>query len=145
MSTEFAIDSEHGLVVSWGTGVFGHADYLEHMERLGREAGFKPELNHLVDCRGFDAFNLTAGQLQDLGQRSIFAANSRRAFVVASQLQYGLSRMFASYREVRSGQTTMVFRTVPEALRWLDLPDDYDLDAVSHHASGPEPGDAAKG
>jgi len=130
MSTEFAIDPEHGLVISRGTGVFRHADFLEHMERLAQHPGFKPEFNQLVDCRGFNSIKLTISELQDLGERSIFAASARRAFVVASQVQFGLGRMFAAYREMKSGQTSMVFRTLEEAVRWLGLPAGYDSAAA---------------
>ncbi len=144
MPTEFAIDREHGLVISRGTGVFRHADFLDHMARLGRCPDFRPEFNQLVDCRGFDAVKLTAGDLQDLGERSIFAASAKRAFVVASQVQYGLGRMFAAYRELKSGQTTMVFRTLEEAVRWLGLPAGYDPAAAFNQRPRPAPPPAGR-
>jgi hypothetical protein len=95
------------------------------MKALGQDPRFRPEFNHLVDCRQFEVMDLTAAQLQEMGSRSLFAKTSKRAFVVSSDLHYGLSRMFATYREISSGQTTMVFRDMREAIAWLELPEDY--------------------
>jgi hypothetical protein len=126
MPCEFSIDKDRRLVISRGTGTFGYADFLEHMEKLGLDPRFSPEFAHVVDCRGFDVIDLTAAQVEELGGQSIFAATARRAFVVASDLHFGLSRMFAAFREAKCGQITMVFREMREAAAWLGLPEDYD-------------------
>jgi hypothetical protein len=47
-------------------------------------------------------------------------------FVVASDLQFGLSRMFGAYREIVGDQELMVFRTMAEALSCLSLPAEPD-------------------
>ena len=126
MPCEFLIDTDRRLVISRGTGAFLYADFLEHMEKLGADPRFQPEFDHLVDCREFELVDLTAGQVEKMGHQSIFAATSRRAFVVSSDLQFGLGRMFAAIRVVKSGQVTMVFREMREATAWLALPQDYD-------------------
>ena len=130
MPCEFLIDTDHRVVISRGTGTFCHADFLEHMKALGADPRFQPEFNHMVDSRKFDAFDVTVEQIQEMGGQSIFAATSRRAFLVSSDLHYGLGRMFASYREVKRGQMTMVFREIREAIAWLSLPADYDPDKL---------------
>ena len=73
---------------------------------------------------------LTSEEISDLASRSVFSSRSRRAFVVASSLQFGLSRMFAAYREEKGRQETMVFRDLREALAWLNLPPDWKPTAV---------------
>jgi hypothetical protein len=123
---ECLVDVERRLVVSRGTGTFGHADFLEHLERLRADPRFEPGFDHLVDGRQFDRFDLTAEQLRDMGSRSVFAPTSRRALVVSSVFQFGLARMFAAFREAESGQDTMVFRDMREATAWLGLPADYE-------------------
>jgi hypothetical protein len=129
MPANFIIDVQHRLVFSTGDGVFTHADFLEHMARLQRDARFQPEFDQLVDCRAF-TLQLTSEEISDLASRSVFSSRSRRAFVVASSLQFGLSRMFAAYREEKGRQETMVFRDLREALAWLNLPPDWKPTAV---------------
>jgi hypothetical protein len=126
MPCEFLIDTDRRLVISRGTGTFRYADFVEHMEKLGLDPRFRPEFDHVVDCRKFELLDLTATQIQDVGSQSIFAATSRRAFVVSSELHFGLGRMFASFREGKCGQVTMVFRDMREATAWLELPQGYD-------------------
>jgi hypothetical protein len=126
MPCEFLIDTDRRLVISRGTGTFRYADFLEHMEKLGPDPRFDPEFDHVVDCRKFELIDLTVTQVRYMGNQSIFAATSRRAFVVSSDLQFGLGRMFAAFREVNRGQVTMVFRDMQEATAWLGLPRNYD-------------------
>ena len=125
MPSDFSIVPEHRVVVSKGSGVFTHADFLDHMSRLGVDPHFNPDFDQIVDCRAIAKMDLSADQISDLASRSVFAAGSRRAFVVPSEVQFGLTRMFAAYREVRTGQQVGVFRSMDEALSWLGLPADF--------------------
>lgn len=126
MPSEFIIDVEHGVVISKGTGVFTNEDFLEHMVNLSRDKRFQPEFKQIVDCRSITRMDLTAEQIRDFASHSIFSPQSRRAFVVTSSLQFGLSRMFSAYSEIDGAQNIMVFRDMREALLWLDLPSDYE-------------------
>ena len=130
MPTEFTVHSQLSVVVSRGSGVFTHADFLDHMARVGADPQFHPDLNHIVDCRPITKMDLTQKQIMDLAGRSIFSARSRRAFVVSSDLQYGLTRMFAAYREIKAGQEVMVFQDLPAALAWLGLPPDLNFETA---------------
>ena len=126
MPCEFLIDTDRRLVISRGTDTFRYGDFLEHMKVLAADPRYNPDFDHLVDCRKFDRFDVTPEQIQDMGSQSVFAAKSRRAFVVSSALHFGMGRMFANYRDVRRGQLTVVFREVRGATDWLGLPQDYD-------------------
>src|SRR5262245_55432408 len=130
MPTEYFIDAERRLVVSQGTGVFGHADFMEHMETMRPDPRFQPDFSHLVDGRRFEKFALTPAQLMDMGRHSIFAAGTRRAMVVSSLLHFGLGRMFSNFREAQRGQVTKIFRDMGEACAWLGLPRDYDPQSI---------------
>jgi len=131
MPTEFTVHPQWSVVVSRGSGVFTHADFLEHMARLRAEPQFHPDLNHIVDCRAFTKMDLTHDEIKNLAGRSIFSARSRRAFVVSSDLQYGLTRMFAAYREIKAGQEVMIFQDLPAALAWLGLPPELNFDTAA--------------
>ena len=69
---------------------------------------------------------LTADEIKDLATRSLFDASSKRAFVASNSIQFGLSRMFASYREIQGKQEVRVFTEMKEALNWLGLPEELD-------------------
>jgi hypothetical protein len=125
MPAEFAIHRQWGVVVSRGSGVFTQADFLDHMSRMRADPEFNPDLHQIVDCRAITKMDLTSGQIESLASRSIFSARSRRAFVVSSDMQYGLARMFATYREMQAGQEVMVFQEMSDALAWLGLPTDF--------------------
>lgn len=126
MPADFRIDEQRALVYSRGLGNFTYDEFLDHMSRLIADPRFRPEFNQVVDCRSITAMVFTAEQVKDLAGRSVFSARSRRAFVVSADLPFGLARMFASYREMGGAAGIMIFRGMPTALSWLNLPPDYD-------------------
>lgn len=126
MPEDFIIHEQRAVVFSRGTGVFTHAEFLDHMARLLADARFRPDFDQLVDCRAITLLDFSAEQLRDLAGRSIFSSRSRRAFVVSSDLQFGLSRMFATYRDIHGARETKIFREMGGALSWLNLPPDLD-------------------
>jgi len=133
MPYDFFINAERHVVFSRGIGVFTHAEFLEHISRLQREVLFRPEFDQIVDCRLITKVDITGEQLAALASRSVFAESSRRAFVVSSDLHFGLSRMLAMFLEIEKGQQTRVFRDMREALSWLSLP--LDIDPFVPHES----------
>jgi hypothetical protein len=133
MPYDFIIKAEQHVVFSRGVGVFTHAEYLAHISRLQREVLFHPEFDQIVDCRLITKIDITSDQIAMLANMSVFAKSSRRAFVVSSDLNFGLSRMLATQLEVKKGQQTRVFRDMQEALSWLNLP--LDLDPFVAHES----------
>jgi hypothetical protein len=134
MPSDFIIDDQRAVVFSRGTGVFTYAEFLDHMARLSADPRFRPEFDQLVDCRALTSLEFTSDQTSELAKGSIFSGRSRRAFVVSSDLQFGMSRMFATYREIGGAKEIMIFREMREALSWLNLPPDFDLYA----AGGPK-------
>ncbi len=126
MPETYLIDTRRGVVFSKGTGVFTRAEFRAHMARMAADPRFRPEFNQLVDCRGLTGFDLTADEINELAAHSIFSVRTRRAFVVSSDLQFGLSHMLATHLKFRGESGPRVFRYMREALAWLDLPVDLD-------------------
>jgi len=126
MPCEFLIDTNRRLVISRGTGTFRYADFLQHFKKLAKDPRFQRGFDHIVDCRKFDRFDVTTTEVYDIGSQSLFAAKSKRAFVVSSEVHFGLGRMFATFRQVASGQETTVFREMGDAIAWLGLPPEYE-------------------
>ncbi len=121
MPADFFIDAQQGIVYSKASGVLGHAEALDHMDRLSQHPEFRPEFSQLFDFRQVAKVELTADQVQVLAMRKIFSERSKRAFVVSSDLQYGLSRVFEAYRNLAGEKGISIFREMPGALSWLGL------------------------
>ncbi|MEO8353280.1 MAG: hypothetical protein ABI680_16245 [Chthoniobacteraceae bacterium] len=126
MPADFHIDTERGIVFTKVTGVFGTAEVLDHMDRLTKHPGFRPEFNQLIDFREISRVVLSNEEIRGLARRTIFSSHSHRAYVVASDLQYGLCRMFATYRELSGEDGIQIFREMSEALEWLSIPAEPD-------------------
>ncbi len=126
MSESYVIDPQRRVVFSRGTGIFTYAEFVAHMNRMRADPRFRPDFDQLVDCRETTGFELTGEQVAEMAARTIFSVRSRRAFVIASSLQYGLSHMLASHLELRGENGVRIFRDLAEALEWLRLPADLE-------------------
>jgi hypothetical protein len=137
MPADFYIDPERRIVFSKAMGVFNSADALDHMERLLRHPAFHAEFNQLLDFRQLTALALSSDEIRWLAQRTVFSANSLRAFVVSSDLQFGMGRLFATHREFEGEKGIIIFRDMQEALTWLSLPAEPDPKMFTHLGSLP--------
>jgi len=114
------------VVTTWGPTVTDGAlmDYQREVWRDPAVRGF----DELIDFRavenidvstaGLEAVAALASSMDDAAQKSRFA------IVVGSNLSYGLSRMYESFRSLNesSVREVEVFRNMDEALAWLDAP-----------------------
>jgi hypothetical protein len=121
MPADFFIDTRLGIVFSKATNVLAMADALDHMDRLERDPEFRPEFNQLIDFRQTSAVVLSHDEIRRLASRKIFGPRSRRAFVVPGDFEYGLARIFATYRDMQGESGIMIFRDMEKALAWLAL------------------------
>jgi len=126
MPADFYIDIPRRVVFSLGSGVVTFADFRGHMERLLSHPDFRPEFNQLLDFRPVTEVVVTREEITLLAARNVFSPKSQRAFVVNSDLHFGLVRMFGSYREIAGEQGIKIFRDLPAALTWLSLTEGAD-------------------
>jgi hypothetical protein len=127
MPLDYSIDTQRGMVFSKATGSFRAADALDHMKRLSADANFRPTYNQLIDFREISALELSTDQIRDLASTAIFGPGSKRAFVVSTDLQFGLGRVFSAYRHIEGEKGIMIFREMKDALHWLSLPSEPDF------------------
>jgi hypothetical protein len=81
---------------------------------------FESSFRQLVDNRRITELVLTAEDIQALADISPFGEGSRRAFVVGDSLvHFGMARQFALARHWVD--EVNVFRSMPEARRWLGI------------------------
>ena len=126
MPVDFLIDTKFGVIYIKATGVLNRAEAMDYRARLLRHPDFRPELNLLADLREVTKMALSNAEVKDLTRYTVLSAQSKRVFVVASDLQFGLIRMFGAYRQIVGDQEVMISRTMPEALSWLSLPAEPD-------------------
>ena len=138
MPADFYIDAQRGVVFTKAVGVLGRAEAVDHIERLSRHPDFRPDFNHLADFRDVSTVTLSSDTVRELATMSVFGPHSHRAFVVSSDLQFGLGRVFGSYRHVEGEKGIKVFREMSDALRWLSLPSEPELKLFTNLYSPPE-------
>ena len=119
MPATFAIDKQRQLVISTGLDPLTAADLLSHQEKLLRDPEFNPTFSQIMDLTRVTVFELTAGDVRMLAQKTVFSPRSRRAIVAANNVGYGLSRMFEMHRESFGENGIHVFRNLDEAVDWI--------------------------
>jgi hypothetical protein len=115
----YKIDKERRVVLSSGAGVLTREDILGHMDRLIHDSDFDPTYSQIVDFTQFSGIDIEPEDVRQFAQRDIFSPQSRRAFLVKDDLQYGLARMFEIHRELNGETGIRVFRTIDQALDWV--------------------------
>lgn len=123
MPASYEIDKARRLVVSTASGFLTAADILAHQRKLLVDPNFDPECSQIVDCSGVTGIDLSPDDVRAVTATTIFAADSRRAVLVATDEQFGFARMFKMMRESQGEYGIRVFRDRDEALHWA-LPDE---------------------
>ncbi len=120
MPASHRIDPGQHLVVRVFEGVVTDDDLLRDTEALRSAPDYKPEYRQLIDARGVERADVSTQVIRDLARASPGAADARRAFVAASDLVFGLARMFEIQR-ADAPEEVRVFRDMDEARAWLGL------------------------
>jgi hypothetical protein len=115
----YKIDKERRLVMSTGSGVFSLADAVSHMEKLSKDPDFDPGFSQIADFTQVTRVELSADDIHRLAQKSIFSANSRRAFIAPNETVFGIGRMFEILRGLEGERGIRIFRTLEEGLDWV--------------------------
>jgi hypothetical protein len=105
--------------MSSAAGVLTREDIQGHMDRLSADPDFDPRFSQLADFREITAVELGPEDVRQFAQRKIYSSTSRRAILVKDDLQFGLARMFETYRELNGETGIRVFRSFEEAMEWI--------------------------
>jgi hypothetical protein len=119
MPTFYKIDKERRVVLTSGSGRLTLADSLAHQNRLLNDPDFDPTFSQIADYTQFTQFDLSANDIRQLAERSVFSPQSRRALIVPNDFAFGLGRMFQILRDIAGEQGIGVFRNLEEALDWV--------------------------
>jgi hypothetical protein len=117
---DYRIDKEGRRVHSVVHGVYDLKVAVERMRRLRKDPDFDPSFTLLIDFREATEVRLSHDEIVQLSEIHVFSNESKRAYLVASKEQFGLVRMFASYRNPKAMQLIRIFTSMDEAVAWLD-------------------------
>jgi len=106
-------------VMTTVSGLVTLADGLAHQEKLSNDPDFDPSFSQLMDFTQVEKFEIAAGEVATLAQRSVFSLESRRAILVNGDLAFGLARMFEVHRESVGEKGIRVFWDLDDALAWV--------------------------
>jgi hypothetical protein len=112
-------DPVTGVIFSVGSGRVTGDELLRELAAISRDPQFRSDMRMLVDLTAANRIELSAEKLEMIATASPFSAESRQAFVVRRDLDFGLARMYAAYAEMRKKGEVQVFRSGTEALKWL--------------------------
>lgn len=116
----YRIDRDRRLVVVTYAGPISLND-IRGIQALSRQdPTFDPGFAVLYDGLRADFNGLSADDLKKIANNTPMQPGARRAFVVNSAVNYGISRMFAALSEAAgSGFPYALFDNLPDAIRWL--------------------------
>lgn len=131
MPITYEIDHDHKLVRARITGTLTRDDafqYQQHVWGLPEVKGY----NQLIDASDMGHVDIPFPSADAMRELSSLAAGmddpglkTRFAIVATSAFAYGLARMYATYRALdpRSTRIVSVFRSVEDAMTWLESED----------------------
>ena len=127
MPIDYHIDSTQRRVVAIAHGTLTDSDVFDYQRAVWSRADIAG-FDEIVDMRAVKIVELPrpgGERLRELAATSASMdtqASSRFAIVAPDDLAFGLGRMYAAYRDVdaRSTKEVRVFRTMEEAVAWLD-------------------------
>jgi hypothetical protein len=121
MPADYTIDKSQRMVFSKAYGILTDQDIISHQEMLRDDPDFDPGFSQIVDCtKVTKADDLSTDVIYELARRSLFGAESQRAFVAPKKLLYGLFRMFQILTNDYPDELD-VFRDMTEARKYLKL------------------------
>jgi hypothetical protein len=121
MDASYDFDSKRRVVIVTIRGKLTDQGLLEGYDRLTNDPRFDRNASQLVDLRAASGAEVTERGVRALVERPPeFAATSRRAIVVPSDLGFGMARMYELLRGGDAGEVR-VFRDIDAAKEWLGV------------------------
>jgi hypothetical protein len=116
----YAIDPKQQLVISRLWGVVTEDEVRDHNRRLRTDPAFDPGYRQLADMRAITESRVGTDLINETSVDHFFTPGTRRAFVTATDANFGMARKYASQAEAE-GQTIEVFRDLHRAEEWLGI------------------------
>ena len=129
MPIEYTYDEEKNVLYTRFYGVITDADLKAQGEAVTSDPRVMPGVRELVDLSGVEGEDVTSDglakniQIDTMHREKL--TGMKTAIVAATDLQYGLSRMYQALAEVQKSPAVIeVFREEKAAREWLGLEDE---------------------
>jgi hypothetical protein len=123
MPLDYRIDVSLRTVFTTPFGTLTDRELREHVEALRNHPGFGSDFNQLFDGRAVTSVEISGACLREIAAARVFGEGSLRAFVMGTDVAFGMGRMFEMLRDDSPDQIR-VFRNIDDARAWLGLPDE---------------------
>jgi hypothetical protein len=131
MSIEYDIIEDKQFVLAKGTGVITGIDVIKHLDELASDDRYISPMKKLIDYRFVESLNISQDEAISIALKkdtlSTKFRDERCAFVTPGNRTYGTSRVHQSLVDSTSINIA-VFRQMKDALDWLDVELDTNLD-----------------
>ena len=131
MPIDYDIIEDKKLVLAKGIGTISGNDVIRHLEELSKDDRYIAPMKKLIDYRLVENINILSGEAWSIAQlkrklSSVFKGE-KCAFISPGDLTFGKSRVHQSLIDSCSDLSTDVFRTVEEAVGWLEVILDHEI------------------
>ncbi len=120
----FSVDAVARRRVATFTGPIGDRELFDAYSTLVNEPTYDPSLDDLIDLRAVTHMGVTGAGLHRLiamyDQRDSAGHSTRAAIVAPTDVLYGVARMFQTLRGDETPDEIEVFRSIDDAVRWLE-------------------------
>jgi hypothetical protein len=124
MEWAFYFQPTRGFVYVRVWGIAAVAGFRTVRAAMVADERFDPTLSLILDLSALDVSQLTSQDIANLASNTEFDQKARRALVVSRADQFGIGRMYQTYRALHGGTESInVVYSVREAMNWLGLTD----------------------
>ena|SRR5688572_29249923 len=121
----FALDQAHRIRMAQYTGIVDDAQLLTSYAALLSDPDYDATLNDQVDLRGVARLEISADAMRQLMSMYTpvdkLGVPTRLAVVAASDVTFGMSRMYELLRGDEVPEEIRVFRSYDDAVAWLGV------------------------
>lgn len=128
MPANHHIDRKAQLLITTWEGEACDVEFIKAIKKYQNNIQNHPDninYNELVDFSNVTSIKLTTEGIKNIGEIASNTdkneAHRKLAFVVSSQLAFGLARMYEVYRSFskKAQKELRIFKNVKDALKWL--------------------------
>ena len=119
MPLTYRVDRERRRAIAAASGVVSAQEFLDQQTAVASDPDFQSDFDAMYDLRQMESFEGASQDVKALALSSPFAEGSRRAVVAASNVIFGLARMYQALSE-ESAAEIQVFRKMESAEAWLE-------------------------
>jgi len=129
MPANHYIDNKRQLIITTWEGEAHDNELIEAIKKYQKDIQNQPDCinyNELVDFSNVTNMKLTVEEIINIGEVSLITdkeeVHRKQAFVVSSNLVFGLGRMYQAYRSFsdKACKEIRIFKNENDALEWLE-------------------------